>query len=96
MHAGVHVVVTLHLGRRTVRTVVVFLGFERHRAGRQREIEPDSRKQPDGAAATGLLLSAAGGMTQLIDSNRVSGNRLITPAAKVKDRRHAFRRYRRC
>jgi hypothetical protein len=46
VHVRVHVVVALHLGRRTMRTVVVILGVIRHGAGRQREVQPDSRKQP--------------------------------------------------
>jgi hypothetical protein len=56
-----HVMVALHLGRRAMRTIMVALGLIGHCAGRQREIQPDGGKQPEGAAApdSALALYAA-------------------------------------
>ena len=93
LHAGMPVVVTVHLGRRTVRTRVIVRvpvgGFHRHGAGRQREVQPDSDEQPEGALAPGSLLPAVSRMTQLVDSNTVSAIRLVSPGLEVKDWRHA-------
>lgn len=38
VHAGVHVMMTLHLGWWTVRTIVVFFDLICHRTGLQREV----------------------------------------------------------
>ena len=81
LHAGMPVVVTVHLGRRTMRTVVitrlVVRGLHGHGARRQREVEPDSNEQPEDATAPGLPFPAASRMTQLIVPTRISRFRLV-------------------
>lgn len=73
IHAGMHVMVTLHLGRGTVRAFVVFFDLIRHRTGLQREVQPDSRKQPEGVAAPGsTLFSDTGQVTQVLVPTRIS------------------------
>jgi hypothetical protein len=71
-HAGVHIVVTMLCSGRAMGTVVIILRLVRHGAGRQREIQPDSRKQPKGATAPGPAFTAdADRMTQVLVSIRV-------------------------
>jgi hypothetical protein len=66
-----HVMVTLHLGRWTVRAFMVIFDLIRHCTRLQREVQPDSRKQPEGAAAPGFtLLSDAGQVTQALVSTK--------------------------
>ena len=72
VHACMHVMVTLHLGRRAVRAFVVVFDLICHRAGLQREVQPDSRKQPEGATAPGsMLFSDSGQVTQVFVSTRI-------------------------
>jgi hypothetical protein len=73
IHAVMHVMVTLHLGRWAVRAFMVIFDLICHRAGLQREVQPDSRKQPEGAAAPGsMLFSDTGQVTQLLVLARIS------------------------
>lgn len=73
VHAGTHLMVTLHLGRRTVRAFMVIFDLICHRARLQREVQPDSRKQPEGAAAPGsTLFSDTGQITQVLVLARIS------------------------
>lgn len=68
-----HVMVALHLGRRAMRTIMVALGLIGHCAGRQREIQPDGGKQPEGAAAPDSALALyAARMSQVFVSTRFS------------------------
>jgi hypothetical protein len=68
-----HIMVALHLGRRTIRTIMVTLDLKRHCTGLQRKVQPDGRKQPKGAAAPGsTLFSDAGQVTQVLVSTRIS------------------------
>ena len=96
VHAGMHVMVTLHLGRRTVRALVVIFDLIRHCTRLQREVQPDSRKQPEGAAAPGsTLFSDSGQVTQVLvstkDFNIIAENQCrgywYRPL-RVKGRRH--------
>ena len=67
VRASMHVMVTLHLGWRAVRAFMVIFDLICHRAGLQRKIQPDSRKQPEGAAAPGsTLFSDSGQVTQVL------------------------------
>ena len=73
VHAIMHAMVFLHLGRRAVRAFVVIFDLICHRAGLQREVQPDSRKQSEGAAAPGsTLISDAGQITQVFVLARIS------------------------
>jgi len=67
VHAVMHAMVFLHLGRRAMRAFVVIFDLICHRAGLQREVQPDSRKQSEGAAAPGsTLFSDTGQATQVL------------------------------
>jgi hypothetical protein len=90
LHAAVHLMVALHRGWRAVRAVVVSVGLDGHGARRQREVEPDSRKQPKGSPPRGLSLRAVSQMAQLPVSNRISAYRLVILPAQVKDQYHAI------
>lgn len=93
LRTAMHVMVTVSLGGRAMRTTVITRviapGFHRHGARRQREIEPDSNEQPEGFATPGLPFRAVSRMTQLLVSNRFSVKRLVLLRAQVKDVGHA-------
>jgi len=72
VHVAVHTAVLMRLGGRAVRAIVVVAGRIRHRTGLQRQIQPHSHKQAQGAAAPGLLpLSDAGELAQVLVSNTI-------------------------
>ena len=65
--------VTLHLGGWAVRAFVVVFDLICHRTGLQCKVQPDSHKQPEGAAAPGsTLFSDAGQVTQVLVPTRIS------------------------
>jgi hypothetical protein len=73
VHPGMHVMVTLHLGRRAVRAFMVIFDLICHPTGLQCEVQPDSHKQSEGAAAPGsTLFSDAGQVTQVLVPARIS------------------------
>jgi hypothetical protein len=73
VHAAMHATVLKYLRRRTMWAIVVVLDLKRHRTGLQGQIQPDSRKQAQGASAPGLLLlSDPGQVTQVLVSTRIS------------------------
>ena len=69
--------------------VIASVRRQRHGARRERKIEPDSDKQPEGGTAPGSAPAAAKEMAQVVVSNTVSAIRLVILPAEVKDRCHA-------
>jgi hypothetical protein len=55
-----------------MQAILVFNDLKCHRTGLQRQIQPDSHKQTQGAAAPGLLLlSDSGEVIQVFVSTRI-------------------------
>jgi hypothetical protein len=72
VHITVHATVFVHLCGRTMQAILVFNDLKCHRTGLQRQIQPDSHKQTQGAAAPGLLLlSDSGEVIQVFVSTTI-------------------------